>query len=149
MNKNLWSISYLLVTSGIAEMLYAFLHVTTDRSKPTNVAEGRMGEREAASGRTPVLLTVLTPFKWMGGNAIFFFVAHELYERVLIMIYNGSLDANLFVAHERLFARASTRQPPVWSRFRVSELYSLLLLLSLSLSFSLTSASLRVQNSRA
>ena len=130
LNKNLWSISYLLVTAGIAQVLYAFLHLTTDRSQPTEVVEGRMGELEARTAKTPVLSTFLMPFKWMGGNAIFFFVAHELYERVLIMIYNGSLDANLFVAHQRLFARA-----PLPAAFHVIVLLCLLLLWFLSLTW--------------
>ena len=105
LNKNLWSISYLLLTSGMAEALYAFLHLTTDRPGPKSNADGGLEGRPAASAGTPMLSKVLMPFKWMGGNAIFFFVAHELYERVLIMVYNGPLDANLFAAHERLFAR--------------------------------------------
>ena len=107
LNKNLWSISYLLTTSGIAGVLYAFLHLTTDRYQPKQIVDGGLGERQAPSARAPALLKVLMPFKWMGGNAIFFFVAHEVYERVLIMVYNGRLDRNLFTAHERLFARAS------------------------------------------
>ena len=46
------------------------------------------------------------PLRSCRGNAIFFFVAHETYRPILISVYNGPLDQNLFAAHERLFARA-------------------------------------------
>lgn len=104
LNKNLWSISYLLLTAGIAGVLYALLHLTTDRPVPKD--DEASGRDDTTSSRTPLLAKILMPFKWMGGNAIFFFVAHELYERILIIVYNGALDQNLFAAHERLFARA-------------------------------------------
>ena len=102
MNKNLWSISYLLVTTGIAGILYAFLHVTLDKppapeQQPASWEPSAQGSMQAPPPGIPVpfLSKLVAPFKWMGGNSIFFFVAHEVYERILVMIYNGRLVRNL------------------------------------------------------
>lgn len=61
MNKNLWSLSFLLVTSGLAFYLLSFLYVVIDVNK-------------VWSG---------TPFFWSGMNAILMFVGHSITHKML------------------------------------------------------------------
>lgn len=64
-NKNLWSSSYVLLTSGLGILLLAFFYLLTDRMK---------------SGK------ILKPFKALGASAIFVYFASELIRRTLWLI---------------------------------------------------------------
>ena len=35
---------------------------------------------------------VFRPFRWLGGNAIFFFVLHQLYRNILRYVYAGEFE---------------------------------------------------------
>lgn len=73
-NKNLWSSSYVLLTSGLAILLLAFFYLLTDRMK---------------SGR------IFKPFKAIGASAIFVYFASELVRRSLWLIpVQDSLSGN-------------------------------------------------------
>lgn len=64
-NKNLWSSSYVLLTSGLGILFLAFFYLLTDRVK---------------SGE------ILKPFKVLGASAIFVYFASELVRRTLWLI---------------------------------------------------------------
>ncbi len=64
-NKNLWSSSYVLLTSGLGILLLAFFYLLTDRMK---------------SGK------IFKPFKAIGASAIFVYFVSELIRRTLWLI---------------------------------------------------------------
>lgn len=84
-NKNLWSSSYVLLTSGLAILLLAFFYLLTDRMKSVRI---------------------LMPFKAIGSSAIFVYFASELVRRSLWLIpVQDSLSGNTMAFKIWLTAR--------------------------------------------
>jgi hypothetical protein len=95
-------ISYMLLTGAIAGVSFVALHCSVDGGRRS----GTLGGIVSAAGR---------PFRWLGGNAILFFVLHELYAPALRYVYcpgrRGRLSArSVFLCKSILYGAF------VWAR---------------------------------
>ncbi len=86
MNTDLYSFSYLLVSTGVAAMLFCACYLVSDVRTQTET-----------NSKTSLVPMILQPFQWLGLNSIliFLFSCAGLTQSVLSCFYWGESDRNL------------------------------------------------------